>query len=85
MSASCARGSGENYVGTIAVTKDGDTCLGWDASYNSNPEISKYPGISALSELENYCRNPDGEPRPWCYKNTDAEWAICNVPCCPGE
>ena len=89
VSASCSRGAGENYVGTIAVTENGDSCQRWDSNdpyHNYYTDISKYPGISSLSQLENYCRNPDGEGRPWCYTtNTDVRSGYCSVPCCFGE
>ena len=86
VSASCKIGSaGENYVGTIAVTKNGDTCQRWDSNTpnrNRHQEISLYPGVSSLSELKNYCRNPDGDLHPWCYKNTSIGWNFCSIPCC---
>mgnify|MGYP002817438179 CR=1 FL=1 len=31
----------------------------------------------------NFCRNPDGEPGPWCYTTDPKErWAYCDVPKC---
>lgn len=31
----------------------------------------------------NYCRNPDGELRPWCFTtNPNKRWEYCNIPRC---
>lgn len=31
----------------------------------------------------NYCRNPDGELRPWCFTTSPAKrWEYCNIPRC---
>lgn len=40
-----------------------------------------------LSDVENNCRNPDGDSALWCYKantDTDKNWEYCDVPLCPG-
>lgn len=32
---------------------------------------------------ENYCRNPDGEPRPWCFTTSPSKrWESCSIPRC---
>lgn len=32
---------------------------------------------------ENYCRNPDGEPRPWCFTTSSSKrWESCSIPRC---
>lgn len=31
----------------------------------------------------NYCRNPDGEPRPWCFTtDPNKRWEYCDIPRC---
>ncbi|KAG9347515.1 hypothetical protein JZ751_005083 [Albula glossodonta] len=35
---------------------------------------------------ENFCRNPDGEPRPWCFTtNPTKRWEFCSIPRCTSE
>ena len=84
---SCYDGlTGEGYTGTLSTTKSGKTCQRWDGTsphwHNQNPD--NFPEKS-LTAAENYCRNPDGEPAPWCY-TTDPEerWDFCDVPACKG-
>nr|XP_060612606.1 hepatocyte growth factor-like [Anolis sagrei ordinatus] len=32
---------------------------------------------------DNYCRNPDGKPRPWCYTlDPNTPWEYCNIKPC---
>lgn len=35
----------------------------------------------------NYCRNPDGELRPWCFTTSpNKRWEYCNIPrCCESD
>ena len=71
-----------DYRGTIAETKTGKTCMGWDEqdphSHDRTP--SNYPN----SGLENnYCRNPDGEAGAWCYTtDPSSRWELCDIPQC---
>ncbi|XP_078412858.1 plasminogen-like isoform X2 [Cetorhinus maximus] len=81
----CMYCSGENYRGKISQTEDGVTCQRWDSQ---TPHFHEYNQTFFPDKYleENYCRNPDGEPRPWCF-TTDSKnrWAFCNVPRCHGE
>ncbi|XP_019632920.1 PREDICTED: low-density lipoprotein receptor-related protein 2-like [Branchiostoma belcheri] len=62
------------------------SCQFWTSQYphahNHTPEA--YP--SAGLEL-NYCRNPDGKDRPWCYTNNPlVRWRYCDdVFACDGK
>ncbi|XP_076128071.1 plasminogen-like [Alosa pseudoharengus] len=81
----CMHCSGEDYRGKISVTEGGYTCQHWDSQ---NPQNHGYLP-SALPDKyleENYCRNPDGEPKPWCF-TTDPKkrWDFCNIPRCTSE
>lgn len=69
-----------DYQGTVNVTETGKTCQRWD---------SLSPHLHSFSQLgegnENYCRNPDGAQRPWCYTtDPDVRFQFCNVPYCDG-
>ena len=71
-----------DYRGTIAKTETGKTCMRWDVQdpHSHTRTSANYPD----SGLENnYCRNPDGEPRAWCYRTDPASrWEFCEVPRC---
>ena len=67
----------------VSTTETGKTCMRWDEqdphSHTRTP--SNYPGFGL--EDNNFCRNPDGEPRAWCYTTDPGHrWEFCNVPRC---
>ncbi|KAI8485666.1 hypothetical protein Bbelb_366850 [Branchiostoma belcheri] len=79
---SCQDGNGESYRGTVSRTESGHECQRWDSQF---PHIhSNSPSERPDSGLDsNYCRNPDGEPRVWCYSVFLFErWGYCDVPAC---
>lgn len=57
--------AGATYEGGVATTVNGYTCNDWGLDsphshgFNDNAGNSDFPA--------NFCRNPDGEPGPWCY------------------
>jgi len=71
-----------DYRGDIAFTEKGFTCQRWDTQdpHEHTYNDVKFPDFGLD---RNYCRNPDGEPRTWCY-TTDASkrWDFCVVPAC---
>ncbi|XP_078684409.1 apolipoprotein(a)-like isoform X2 [Branchiostoma floridae x Branchiostoma belcheri] len=81
----CLYGGGESYRGTQSTTQDGLTCQAWDSQtpHEHNRNSTNYPNGGLQG---NYCRNPDGEPRPWCY-TTDpgVRWQYCSIPSCYGQ
>uniref|UniRef100_A0A672QDI4 Plasmin n=1 Tax=Sinocyclocheilus grahami TaxID=75366 RepID=A0A672QDI4_SINGR len=81
----CMQCSGENYRGKISTTANGFTCQRWDSQ---KPQNHGYIP-SALPDKyleENYCRNPDGEPKPWCFTTSPSKrWESCNIPRCTTE
>ncbi|XP_063690836.1 very low-density lipoprotein receptor-like [Bolinopsis microptera] len=75
---------GSDYRGTVSVTASGYVCQRWDSqspnTHSRTPE--NYPD-SGLQE--NYCRNPDGESKPWCLNSegTNPRGGLCDIPTCP--
>ncbi|XP_066449505.1 tissue-type plasminogen activator [Eleutherodactylus coqui] len=84
--ASCYEGSGQFYRGNYSRTNSGLVCLNWN-SLELNEKIYKAQHKDA-EQLglgnHNYCRNPDGDKKPWCYifKNGKYIWDYCSVPTC---
>ncbi|XP_077986482.1 uncharacterized protein LOC144440904 [Glandiceps talaboti] len=76
---------GADYRGEVSVTLSGIPCQKWSEQepheHGRDPESFPYGGIGD----HNYCRNPDGEPVPWCYTiDPETRWNYCNVSQ-PGE
>ncbi|XP_034018016.1 plasminogen isoform X2 [Thalassophryne amazonica] len=78
----CIQCSGENYRGKTSTTANGFTCQRWDSQKPHNHGYNP----SALPDKyleENYCRNPDGDPKPWCFTtNPTKRWDFCSIPRC---
>lgn len=73
-----------DYRGDIAVTANGRTCQAWTSqtphSHGNTPQAREGKGLDGG---HNYCRNPDGEPKAWCYTTDPAKrWELCAVPAC---
>ncbi|KAG7235245.1 hypothetical protein CRUP_013525, partial [Coryphaenoides rupestris] len=78
----CIYCSGEDYRGKISTTVNGYTCQHWASQ---KPHTHGYnPATLTENHLEvNYCRNPDGEPRPWCLTTSlSKRWDYCSIPHC---
>ncbi|KAI8502563.1 hypothetical protein Bbelb_192650, partial [Branchiostoma belcheri] len=77
----CMYGDGSTYRGTVNITQSGLTCQRWDSqSPHVHNAITTYP-LAGLNE--NYCRNPDGSSRPWCYTtDPDVTRDFCKVSSC---
>ncbi|XP_054451490.1 plasminogen [Pteronotus mesoamericanus] len=78
----CLKGRGENYRGNVAVTASGHTCQHWSQQTPHKHEVTpeNYP---CKNLEENYCRNPDGQPGPWCYTtNSSVRWELCAIQPC---
>ncbi|XP_029817474.1 plasminogen [Manacus vitellinus] len=81
----CLSGKGEDYRGRIAITESGNVCQRWNTQlpHKHGWIPDRYP-CKGLEE--NYCRNPDGEKRPWCYTiNSSIRWEYCTIPPCDGR
>ncbi|XP_078688578.1 polycystin family receptor for egg jelly-like isoform X2 [Branchiostoma floridae x Branchiostoma belcheri] len=77
----CMYGDGSTYRGSVNTTQSGLTCQRWDSqSPHAHNTTVTYP-LAGLHE--NYCRNPDGAARPWCY-TTDPDVAreYCDISNC---
>uniref|UniRef100_A0A8C8RFG7 receptor protein-tyrosine kinase n=1 Tax=Pelusios castaneus TaxID=367368 RepID=A0A8C8RFG7_9SAUR len=83
VSATCYKGNGKFYQGSVNVTASGIPCQKWSEQvphlHRRTPQV-----FPELSEAGNSCRNPGGEnERPWCYtKDHSVTWEYCSVPLC---
>ncbi|CAG2231513.1 unnamed protein product [Mytilus edulis] len=65
------------YRGKVSCSALGTTCKNWDSvnTYDLPSDPADHP--------TNYCRDPKGEGRPYCYKGTnDWEYEYCHVTKC---
>ncbi|XP_037086785.1 atrial natriuretic peptide-converting enzyme-like [Pollicipes pollicipes] len=71
----CVSGNGATYAGNASTAESDKPCLPWTA-------VSRYPGLTSPTLTENFCRNPDGDERPWCFTSAD-QFEYCDIPACP--
>ncbi|XP_069467059.1 urokinase-type plasminogen activator isoform X2 [Ambystoma mexicanum] len=84
--AQCYSDRGLDYRGTAALPWHGRDCLPWNSyrlsrlPFNTLREDALELGLGA----HNYCRNPDGQSKPWCYSRSGRSIlsAPCNIPLC---
>mmetsp|Transcript_10296 Transcript_10296/g.22342 ORF Transcript_10296/g.22342 Transcript_10296/m.22342 type:complete len:1541 (-) Transcript_10296:66-4688(-) len=92
----CSGNRQADYRGTLSETKVGIKCAPWDAPWilekmdtdDSGREYDDYIGRYPSAGLEeNYCRNPNGRTRAWCWtEGGDADFDYCDVDYCfPSE
>ncbi|KAI4876740.1 hypothetical protein NFI96_007593 [Prochilodus magdalenae] len=93
----CITCNGEDYRGQVDHTVNGRECQRWDQQYPHQhiyqPEkyrapvpphtlVTLYPDKSLD---DNYCRNPDASPVPWCYTtDPEVERESCDIRKCSG-
>uniref|UniRef100_A0A8B9CMH4 Kringle domain-containing protein n=1 Tax=Anser brachyrhynchus TaxID=132585 RepID=A0A8B9CMH4_9AVES len=78
----CMMCNGEDYHGNVSRTESGLECQRWDAQepHMHGYTLKHFPGKDLKM---NYCRNPDGELRPWCFTTSPTKrWEYCNIPRC---
>lgn len=88
----CYTANGEDYRGGQNQTSllGGKPCLFWNETFQHPYNTLKYPNGEGGLGPHNFCRNPDGDVRPWCYI-ADYEdgiyWKYCDIPTCqmPGN
>ncbi|CAL1544670.1 unnamed protein product [Lymnaea stagnalis] len=75
----CYIGKGLSYRGFASVTEKGTRCLSWAGSSKVNDKTHPRKGLG----YHNYCRNPDGDSRPWCWIDHDKNYfRFCNLQKC---
>jgi len=73
---------GQDYRGSIAVTKGGLPCQLWSHQTPNAHTKTHMNFPKAGLGGHNFCRNPGGEqPSPWCYTLSEtARFELCDVP-----
>lgn len=56
---------GVSYMGSVSTTDSGYTCLPWTTPPLTGVDERYYARFPYLVESQNWCRNPDGDTRPW--------------------
>ncbi|XP_028305662.1 hepatocyte growth factor [Gouania willdenowi] len=78
----CMQCNGEDYRGPMDHTESGKECQRWDLDephkHSYHPRRLPEKGLD-----DNYCRNPDGRHRPWCFTtDPNTPWEYCNIKVC---
>ncbi|XP_009299499.1 kremen protein 1 isoform X1 [Danio rerio] len=88
----CYTANGEDYRGRQNQTslQGGRPCLFWNETFERPYNTNKYPNGEGGLGQHNFCRNPDGDVRPWCYiadLEDGSYWKYCDIPTCqmPGN
>nr|XP_012626756.1 hepatocyte growth factor-like protein isoform X3 [Microcebus murinus] len=83
--ATCIWCNGEDYRGAVDHTESGRECQRWDLQRPHQHPFE--PGKFLDQGLDdNYCRNPDGSERPWCYTmDPQIKREFCDLPRCGSE
>ncbi|XP_012730165.2 hepatocyte growth factor activator [Fundulus heteroclitus] len=82
----CYKSRGTGYRGVVGTTESGTRCLPWNSDLlfdELHVGTVNSPTLKGLGE-HGFCRNPDGDKKPWCYTVTDSaiSWEYCDVPSC---
>ncbi|XP_069797910.1 hepatocyte growth factor activator-like isoform X2 [Narcine bancroftii] len=82
----CYRNNGVTYKGTEDETESKIECMPWKEDF-----VRNRLNITSLEEAfqlglgdHSYCRNPDGDTKPWCYiiLGDHISWEHCDIPKC---
>uniref|UniRef100_A0A3Q0R8Y8 trypsin n=1 Tax=Amphilophus citrinellus TaxID=61819 RepID=A0A3Q0R8Y8_AMPCI len=78
----CYVDDGESYRGNVSETDDGDECLYWNSHFILASGVNPFTSFEDSDGLgpHNFCRNPDGEPKPWCFfrRGRILMWDYCD-------
>ena len=71
------------------MTSNGHKCQVWAVQVPHDHELystdAEFPMDGSVKAAENYCRDPDGEGRTWCYTIVpEIRWEFCDFPPCTG-
>nr|KAF6460854.1 plasminogen activator, tissue type [Molossus molossus] len=82
----CYFGKGLTYRGTHSLTTSGASCLQWNSLILIGKINTAWKTNAQTLGLgkHNYCRNPDGDAKPWCHvlKDRKLTWEYCDIPQC---
>ncbi|XP_028382658.1 tissue-type plasminogen activator isoform X5 [Phyllostomus discolor] len=85
-SATCYKDQGVTYRGTWSTAESGAECVNWNSSILvRKPYNGQRPDAIKLGlGNHNYCRNPDGDSKPWCYVFKAGKYSseFCSTPVC---
>jgi len=75
------RSDGADYRGTVSRTTGGVRCQMWSDQTPQAHVVTHAAYPRAGLGGHNYCRNADGESRPYCYTvDENLRWDYCDVP-----
>lgn len=75
----CYINDGKFYRGVANTTEKGFNCQNWKSTGKVNLTSDSEKGLGN----HNFCRNPDGDSRPWCWVRSNRnEFDYCVVPRC---
>ncbi|XP_060587548.1 plasminogen-like [Ruditapes philippinarum] len=75
----------ELYAGTVTKTQSGIKCQNWDSQYPHKHKYGKPERFPEgdVSKAKNYCREPSGHGKPWCYTTDHSKrWELCCINNC---
>ncbi|XP_046578277.1 uncharacterized protein LOC124286005 [Haliotis rubra] len=70
---------GVEFKGSVNMTINGLPCLPWTT--DSSLQLDQFPDMT-WAEASNYCRNPNGRNKPWCYVDLSKNWEECPIVHC---
>uniref|UniRef100_A0A7M4FXU9 Hyaluronan binding protein 2 n=1 Tax=Crocodylus porosus TaxID=8502 RepID=A0A7M4FXU9_CROPO len=82
----CYEQDGYQYRGKVNQLRNGKICLHWTSHlllgdrFNAFMENADSYGIGD----HNFCRNPDGDEKPWCFVQSEnkLKWDFCDISLC---